>query len=345
MSLSQVAKQKGCYTVLILVWAIVGMILGQIRSLQKYGFLANCAIWLNVFVIILTMVVVAHSAPNYAGAAGQLGVSKGPVITKAVISGAGSNAFRNQLSAAMNIVYSYGGAMVFVEFMAEMRRPFDFWKGMICAQTFIFCCYLLYGLFVYSQQGQFIMNPANQGISGYALQTTGNVVNLVGSIIAAGLYGNVGVKVVYKVLIQRFFHTPELTSKYGRLIWAPMVVVYYGIAYVIGAAIPQFSNLTTLVGAICILQFTYTFPPLFKFVLDIQLSAIEIEDETGVYTKGFSKWTKAYGRRWIVNTLHIIMFLASLATAGLGIFSGAMGFKESLQTGRATSFGCKAPPG
>ena len=55
----------------------------------------------------------------------------------------------------MQAVYSYGGAMLFLEFMSEMKRPFDFWKGMICAQTFIYFCYMLFGLFVYSYQGQF----------------------------------------------------------------------------------------------------------------------------------------------------------------------------------------------
>jgi hypothetical protein len=25
--------------------------------------------------------------------------------------------------------------MLFIELMAEMKRPFDFWKGMVCAQV------------------------------------------------------------------------------------------------------------------------------------------------------------------------------------------------------------------
>lgn len=46
----------------------------------------------------------------------------------------------------MQIVYSYGGAMMFVNFLAEMRRPFDFWKGMICAQLVIFVWYVSYAV-------------------------------------------------------------------------------------------------------------------------------------------------------------------------------------------------------
>ena len=40
------------------------MVLGQIRTLQKFGFLANVAVFMNVFIMILTMAVAAHSAPK-----------------------------------------------------------------------------------------------------------------------------------------------------------------------------------------------------------------------------------------------------------------------------------------
>jgi hypothetical protein len=48
--------------------------------------------------------------------------------------------------------------MIFIEFMAEMRRPMDFWKAMACAQVFITIVYMFFGLFVYTYQGQFVIN-------------------------------------------------------------------------------------------------------------------------------------------------------------------------------------------
>ena len=42
--------------------------------------------------------------------------------------------------------------------MAEMRRPMDFWKSMAFAQLFITIVYMFFGLFVYSYQGQFVIN-------------------------------------------------------------------------------------------------------------------------------------------------------------------------------------------
>lgn len=50
-------------------------------------------------------------------------------------------------------------------------------------------------------------------------------------------------------------------SRRGHLIWAPLVVVYWGIAFVVGSAIPSVGTLSGLVAAACIFQFSYTFPP------------------------------------------------------------------------------------
>lgn len=43
-----------CFVVAEVVFMLAGFLLGQIRTLQRLGFLANLAIWLNVIVIIMT---------------------------------------------------------------------------------------------------------------------------------------------------------------------------------------------------------------------------------------------------------------------------------------------------
>ena len=43
-----------CFVVAEVILMIMGMVLGQIRTLQRLGFLANIAVWLNVLVIIMT---------------------------------------------------------------------------------------------------------------------------------------------------------------------------------------------------------------------------------------------------------------------------------------------------
>jgi hypothetical protein len=97
--------------------------------------------------------------------------------------------------------------------------------------------------FVYAYQGQYTINPANQGLSPYAWQTATNVISLVAAIIAAGLYGNIGIKVLYVHILEEFFHFPSLASKAGRYVWTVSVLVYWSIAFIV--SIPVLSPLTS----------------------------------------------------------------------------------------------------
>jgi hypothetical protein len=55
-------------------------------------------------------------------------------------------------------------------------------------------------------------------------------------------------------IVEGIFHGPPLTSRQGRFIWSGMVIVYWSLAFVIGAAIPQVQTISGLVGAVCIMQ-------------------------------------------------------------------------------------------
>lgn len=109
----------------------------------------------------------AHSSPNYAAAKASYGVTKGPVVTQAFA----TYPFYERINGVMNIVYAYGGATIFPQIIAEMRRPMDFLKAFSLSQTIIFTIYFVYGLYVYSFQGQFTLAVAFQGVSRYSWQT------------------------------------------------------------------------------------------------------------------------------------------------------------------------------
>jgi hypothetical protein len=297
------------------------------------------------------MGVAAHSGVNYQAAIAQNPLLvQGAVITKAVISGNGS--FSIQLQATMNIVYSYGGAMMFANFMAEMRRPKDFIKGMYLAQLLIFFIYLMYGLFMYAYQGQFVVNPANQGINPYGWQTALNIISLVSALIAAALYGNVGIKVLYNGFLKQIFTSlPELETKKGRIVWTFLVIIYWAFAYVVASAIPQFSTLVSLVGALCILQFTYTFPPLVKIGLDMHVGAMKADGPYDPVTRQTnrldtwhqrSRWTRGFADKWLSNSLNFIYFLASLTTAVLGIYASIVNLIAAYANGTNPAFSCNA---
>lgn len=162
-----------CFVVCEVIFTVIGFILSQIRTLQSLSWLSNIAIWLNVIVIIMTMVVVHYYPPNYAAAASTPGLDVNqPITTSAGIPP--GKTVRDNITGLMNCVFAYGGATLFNELMAEMRRPMDFWKGFIMAEIFIYVVYLVMGMVVYSAQGQFTYATAYQGIpaSAYSCWST-----------------------------------------------------------------------------------------------------------------------------------------------------------------------------
>ncbi|KAJ3799532.1 transmembrane amino acid transporter protein-domain-containing protein [Lentinula aff. detonsa] len=358
-SLEQLAaNHQFCFSVSVLIWAIVGMLLGQVRSLQKYGFFANSAVWLNLLIIFTSMGFIAHSPPNFAAALKSLNQPEGPVQTAKFV----SLPLFDKVNGIMQMVFAYGGAMIFPEFLAEMRRPMDFWKGMICAQMLICTAYLMYGLFVYSFQGQFTLPLAYQGVSRQSWQDVGNVFALITGIIAAGLYGNIGIKVAYYSIIEDWFKGPALTSRTGRLIWTGMVLLYWSLAFIVGSAIPQVATVSGVVAAICIMQFSYTFPPLLTLGYKMKVAAAGLVEEDslafgelidantpskdpGDTWMQWSRWKRGFfGHRWYYNLFNLILFLASLSMACLGMYGSGTAIQQTFQfDGAATSFGCTSP--
>jgi hypothetical protein len=362
-SISQIAAGPNgtgtlCFIVCLIIFMAAGMVVGQIRTLQRFGWLANFAIWLNVLILIFSMAVAANSAPNFPTLVASYGSSFGPgpihryAGTPPDGMATGGSGFTGSLNGLNQAVYSYGGAMLFISFMAEMRHPWDFWKGLLCADIFIYVCYMFFGLFVYSYQGQFAYNPVMQGLSPYGWRTACNVMNIITGLIAACLYSNIGIKVAYVEVFQEFLHFPPLTTKAGKFLWMALVPVYWVLAWVICAAIPQFSLISGLVGAVCILQFTYTFPAILGFAFQIQKDAMtpdEVFDPaTRTYSyrdQGLARWWRGFKVRWGFNTFNFIYFLGALVTASLGIYSSVEGLISAFGSGgsAATSFGCTPP--
>lgn len=108
------------------------------------------------------------------------------------------------------------------------------------AQAFIYFFYMLYGLFMYGYQGQYVVNPSYQGMSPYNWQTGTNVLAMISALIAAALYGNIGIKVLYNNVFTELFKAPPLTSKQGKYLWAAIVPIYWSVAFIIAAAVRAF---------------------------------------------------------------------------------------------------------
>jgi len=303
------------------------------------------------------MGVAANWPPNFAASEASFGpnFAEGPIHTYAGLPPPGMASGGDGLIASMNgvnqAVYGFAGAILFFNFLAEMRNPWDFWKSLVCAQVFIFVCYIFFGIFIYSYQGQFVFNPVQQGISLYNYQTAANICYIMTGFIAAAMYGNIGIKIVYSNIFQELFSAPPLTVKRRKILWVAMVPIYWSIAFVITASIPQFSYASGLLSAVCMLSFTYSFPALLALGFRIKKGAMlpeeSFDETTQKYTRvdgGMQRWTRGYMANWHINSFDLVYFLGSLAAVGLGTYAAVEGLISSFdRTSVATSWGCAAP--
>ena len=362
-ALSEIAKFKLCYAVCCLIWALCGFGIGQVRTLQKYGWLANAAIYLNLLVMFITMGVMAHSPPNYkVSVLGSAGSAVDPDSIKPDAQGnyppivhynglPNPSSLVGSINGLMQGVYAYGGAQLFIEFMAEMRRPRDFIKAMWGAQFFIYSVYLIYGCFNYYYQGQYSYQLSYQGVSPYGWQTVGNVLAILSALIAAGLYGNIGIKVLYNNIFMDLLRAPPLTTKSGKILWAAIVPVYWSIAFIVAASIPDFFGLVSVVAAFCIIQFTYSFPPLLHLSYNIHKYAMRPDEgfdpATGTivrHDKGVKRWIRGFtSGPWYINLWNVIYLGGALSVAGLGAYAAITGIKEAFENPQVNAFSCTSP--
>jgi len=160
-----------------------------------------------------------------------------------------------------------------------------------------------------------------------------------------------GVKVLYNNIFIDFFGAPPLTATSGKMLWVAIIPIYWSIAYIISAAIPNFFGLSSLVASICILQFTYTFPPVlylgYAIKVGAQLPGEGFDPVSGSVTRldsGPRRWFRGFFKnRWWLNTWHLIFFLGALCTAALGAYSAIEALIAAFKEPQITAFTCHSP--
>ncbi|KAI1324924.1 transmembrane amino acid transporter protein-domain-containing protein [Xylariaceae sp. FL0255] len=343
-NISELSKYRICYIVCPLIFIIIGFFLTQIRSLKNFGWIANFGFWLNLFAIFISMGAVVHNPPNYPiSTLGSVGSSIDPSsITPdangvyppiQTYSGLPSLNLVGSVNGILSGVLAWAGIQLFTEFMAETKRPNDFLKGMFIAQFVIYVVYIVYGTFTYHYQGQYTFNPGYLGVSSYGLQSAGNVLTLLSGLIAAALYGNIGIKVFYNNVMVDLFKAPLITSRGGKIFYGAIVPVWWSIAFIIAAAIPAYVYFVSIISASCLLNLSYTVPPWIALGFDIRKHTLgTFEPSEGRTSRGLVGIKRYLTGFWLggpfqvaVNIWHVLYFLTSLALCGLGLYASIEG--------------------
>ena len=148
-----------------------------------------------------------------------------------------------------------------------------------------------------------------------------------------------------------FADFPTLATKKGKVIWVLMVPLYWSLAFIVAGAVPQLGDLTSLVGAFCIGNFTYAFPALLKIGFDIKKGAMlegeSFDEVTKKYTRldgGIKRWMRGYRKTFLLTSFNIFYLLGALCVCGLGMYSAISALISAFSGGTSTtSFSCVSP--
>lgn len=115
---------------------------------------------------------------------------------------------------------------------------------------------------------------------------------------------------------------------------------------------PNLGDFSSLVGAFCIGNFTYSFPAILKIGFDIKKGAIlpeEVFDEASKkfvrHDEGMKRWIRGYKKTWMLTSFNVFYTLGALVVCGMGSYAAIKALMSAFGDGgsTATAFSCTSP--
>lgn len=146
------------------------------------------------------------------------------------------------------------------------------------------------------------------------------------------MYFNIGMKTVYLEVFQQAFGFPPISTRKGRIAWYCLGPCYWILAFVIAAAVPNLGGIVSLVGALFMINFTYSFPGMLYLAWIVQKAAALPGEGFNPYTRvttrmdnGTKRWIRGFKKSWAQSVPCLIYVIAGLACCGMGIWAAIEG--------------------
>lgn len=239
IALNAVSSHALCTT----AWAgiaasIVFVFGGLMPDMERVAFLSwaglGCIFVAN-WVLTIAVLVKGHPPDQPAGA--PLGVS----VKVSVPFWQAMNAVTSQLFACI-------GSPMFFSISAEMQRPEQFVRASIVGNTFLIANYLIIGCCMYARAGKYLASPAFN-TAGPTFRIVCYGIAMFGLFISSLLLTHLGAKYVFVRLLRKTRHVSHRTKTH-RAVWATCFGCDLGIGLLLALAIPVFSQIVSLVGAL-----------------------------------------------------------------------------------------------
>lgn len=161
---------------------------------------------------------------------------------------------------------------------------------------------------------------------------------------------------LYNNVLMDLFNAPPLTARMGKILWIVLVPIYWSVAFVVAAAIPDYLAFVGVIAAATLIQFTYTFPPMLALGYNIKLWAMKGADGDGFdpttgnvirRDEGLKRWTRGFLTGGVITVLtnvsHVVYAGGALATSGLGLYAAIEAMIEAFKNPQVNAFSCTSP--
>lgn len=260
-----------CTAIWIAVAAIIAFILASCEKLEKISWLSPLAVVFILASLFTVSIAVAFERPAAAPQTGPW-TSNYKLFT--------SSTFPEAMSAVASIVFAYTGTPYFFNILTEMKEQGDYKKAMYLCQSVVTSIYLIVGIMVYVFCGSYVTSPA-LGSAGPLLKKIAYGEALPGLLVTSMIVNHVSrpprryyhfhprtqltilfvshVQIPAKTLFLTLLTSPSTGQKSHHItaktwqhttIWSACVFTIVLIAYLIASAVPNFSSLVSLIGAL-----------------------------------------------------------------------------------------------
>ncbi|KAJ5702183.1 hypothetical protein N7488_009731 [Penicillium malachiteum] len=240
ISLNAVSSHATCTAVYVAVAFVVAFILGSIQTLGRISWIA----WVGLSCILTAImtVTIAVGIEDRPALAPKDGVweSDYKIVTSA--------SFYKAISAVTTIVFAYAGTPAFFSIASEMRDPRHYNRALLLCQTVVTCFYIVVGAVIYYYCGSYVSSPA-LGSAGATVKKVSYGFALPGLLASTLLFVHITGKYIFVRLLRGSRHLAANTVTH----WVVWLSCTFGVAifaYIIANAIPVFSDLVSLVGAL-----------------------------------------------------------------------------------------------
>ncbi|GJN87101.1 hypothetical protein Rhopal_000046-T1 [Rhodotorula paludigena] len=227
-------------TIFVAVAAIATYPVASLRTLDKIKWLGWPAL---ITIVIAIMIVVIGVA---VGGRPSLAPQEGPIDLQMRLFN--SPSFSEAMTAVSSLLFAFSGTPAFLPIASEMRDSRDFKKAVLLCQTFVTSFYLTVGVVVYYYAGQYVASPA-LGTAGPLLKRISYGFSLPGLLFTSVFYTHMPAKFLFMRLLRGTRHLTNSTKTHW-VVWLSCVLVTLLFSYIVSSAIPVFSSLIGLVGAI-----------------------------------------------------------------------------------------------